>query len=301
MLSEFMGGIISEYGRKKYLRDKICALLYFMIFFLSTFFIPTKVNSQNIYDLQHSKIYSQYLFETKQYSLAAEEMEKLLFSSPGNDTLRFQLVKCYLLNNEYAKASERMKSAFPDPVTMPAPFAFEYSKTLLSLELIPKSKVLIETSRNIPEKDRLYLRYNSELLGNEWDKAKLTFEGNKIDIMSFSPKYLDIMTQINTAKYKSPGLALGLSAVVPGLGKVYSKNWKDGLISFVFFGATSFQAYRGYKKYGPQSGFFLVYGTIATTFYLGNLYGSFKAANKFNDKVRKQIHSAIKTVFSDTL
>jgi hypothetical protein len=296
-----MDGIISKYMQKENERSKINALFYYISVFLITFFISNKVNSQNIYDLHHSEIYSQYLYETKQYSLAAEEMEKLLYSSPGNDTLKFQLVKCYLLNNEYEKASSRMKSSFPDPVTMPAPFAFEYSKTLLSLELIPESKIYIETNRNLPDKDRLYLRYNSELLGNEWDKAKLTFDGNKTDIISFNPKYVDLMTQINTAKYKSPGLALGLSAVVPGLGKVYTKNWKDGLISFVFFGATSFQAYRGYKKYGPHSGFFFVYGTIATTFYLGNLYGSFKAANKFNDKVRKQIHSSIKTVFIDTL
>jgi len=74
---------------------------------------------------------------------------------------------------------------------------------------------------------------------------------------------------------------------------VYSMDWKDGLISLVFAGATALQAYRGYKQYGPRSGFFIGYASVAATFYLGNLYGSFKSAKRHNARINKSIEDAV--------
>jgi hypothetical protein len=89
--------------------------------------------------------------------------------------------------------------------------------------------------------------------------------------------------------------------VLPGSGKVYTGDWKDGLISFLFVGGTTIQAIRGYNKYGQNSGFFIIYGSIATSFYLGNLYGSFKSANKHNEKLRKQIQAEARRIYNGAL
>jgi hypothetical protein len=259
------------------------------------------LHTQNIYDYEHSKKYSQYLFDSKQYGLASEELERVLFYNKDNDSVKFQLIRAYLLGNEFTIAKKRMDSLFPDQHAMPRIYALEYSKALLSLNSIYQAQNFINGSNTLTEKDKLYLNLNSELLDYSWDRAQVTFGVAKGKNVPLDIRYSAIFTDINTTRYKSPGLALALSAVVPGMGKVYTNNWKDGLFSFIFVGGTTFQAIRGYHIYGKNSAFFIAYTSLAATFYLGNLYGSFKSANKFNERLRKQIHSKIRSVFNDTL
>lgn len=257
--------------------------------------------SQNIYDIEHSRKYSQYLFDSKQYKLASEELERVLFYDRDNDSVKFQLIRAYLLGHEFEMVTKRMDSLYPDPLLMPRNYALEYSKALLSVNSIYQARKFISQSQKLTEPDRLYLNLNVDLLDYKWDAAQSTFGMIKDQNISLDAGYATIFNRINTTRYKNPGLALALSAVVPGLGKVYTNNWKDGLFSLIFVGGTAFQAVRGYKNYGKQSGFFIAYTTVAATFYLGNLYGSFKSANKYNERLRKQIHSEIRSVFNYTL
>lgn len=286
--------ILDRIYQTKFLSRHICI---FIVFIANVHL----VSAQNLYDYQHSEKYGQYLFDSKQYKLASEELERVLFYNRDNDSVKFQLIRSYLLDNEFAMVTKRMDSLFPDPLTMPRNYALEYSKALISLNSIYQAQKFINRSSNLTGNDKLYLNLNSELLDYKWETAQKTFVEMKQKDIPMASRYEGVFSRINTVRYKSPGLALALSAVVPGLGKVYTHNWKDGLFSFIFVAGTTFQAIRGYEIYGKKSGFFIAYTSIATTFYLGNLYGSFKAANKFNDKLRKQIHSEIRSVFNDTL
>lgn len=259
------------------------------------------VFSQDLYDFHHSQKYSQYLFDSKQYKLASEELERVLFYNRDNDSVKFQLIRSYLLDNQFTMVTKRMDSLFPNPLVMPRNYALEYSKAMVSLNSIYQAQKFINGSLTLTENDKLYLNLNAELLDYKWETAQNTFGKIKEKGMELDFRYDGLITRINTTKYKSPGLALALSAIVPGVGKVYAHNWKDGLFSFIFAGGAVFQAIRGYNSYGKRSGFFIAYTSLAATFYLGNLYGSFKEANKYNDKLRKQIHKEISTVFNDTL
>lgn len=273
----------------------------FAVVLTGLFFFSSLLFSQNIYDIEHSRKYSQYLFDSKQYKLASEELERVLFYDKDNDSVKFQLIRAYLLDHEFEMVTKRMDSLYPDPLLMPRSYALEYSKALLSVNSIYQARKFINQSQKLTESDRLYLNLNVDLLDYKWDAAQSTFGLIKDQNFSLDAGYTNIFNRINTTRYKSPGLAMALSAVVPGLGKVYTNNWKDGLFSLIFVGGTAFQAVRGYKNYGKRSGFFIAYTTIAATFYLGNLYGSFKSANKYNERLRKQIHSEIRSVFNYTL
>ncbi len=271
--------------------------LYVLVILVLSF----PVFSQNLYDYEHSQKYSQYLFDSKQYSLASEELERVLFYNRENDSVKFQLIRAYLLGNEFEKVTIRMDSLFPDPLAMPRIYALQYSKALISMNSFDYARSFVGGSRQLTANDRLYLNLNMELLDYKWAAAQQSFNEAKATNLALDYRYELLFNRINTTKYKSPGLAIALSAVVPGAGKVYTRNWKDGLFSMIFVGGSTFQAVRGYKKYGGKSGFFIAYTSVAATFYLGNLYGSFKAANKFNDRLRKQIHSEIRSVFNGTL
>ena len=73
---------------------------------------------------------------------------------------------------------------------------------------------------------------------------------------------------------KSPWLAAGLSAVVPGLGRVYIGRWQDGLVSFLLVGVAAALATQGFYEDGTSSVRGWILASTAGLFYAGNVYGS---------------------------
>ena len=93
---------------------------------------------------------------------------------------------------------------------------------------------------------------------------------------------LNLYYESSDIKHRSPFLAGTFSTLIPGMGKAYSGRWKDGLIALVFIGGTGFQAYRGFDKKGVKSVYGWIMGSLCVGFYMGNIYGSAKAAKVFN-------------------
>ncbi len=58
-------------------------------------FLANALSAQDIYDYTHSRAYARYLLQSQQYTLAAEEYERLIFLRPDNDTLRADLLRAY--------------------------------------------------------------------------------------------------------------------------------------------------------------------------------------------------------------
>ncbi len=73
---------------------------------------------------------------------------------------------------------------------------------------------------------------------------------------------------------KSPWLAGALSAVIPGLGRVYIGRVADGVMSFVLIGVTGALAAQGFYDEGRASVRGWILGSVAALLYVGNVYGS---------------------------
>ena len=73
---------------------------------------------------------------------------------------------------------------------------------------------------------------------------------------------------------KSPWAAGALSALVPGLGRVYLGRWQDGLMSFLLVGVAAGLSAQGFYDQGRDSVRGWILATTASLFYLGNVYGS---------------------------
>ena len=110
--------------------------------------------------------------------------------------------------------------------------------------------------------------------------------------------YKELTQQALETKRKSPALAGIMSAVIPGTGRFYSKDWKDGIVSMFFAGAMGFQAYRGFSKSSIKSTRGWIYGGIGFGFYLGNIYGSVQSAKFYNKKSRQGIKNSIDKLFN---
>ena len=133
---------------------------------------------------------------------------------------------------------------------------------------------------------------------NRWEDAGNRFsQYDSSGTGSFSG-YSLILDQGLEFKKKRAGIALGLS-LVPGLGRVYTKNAKDGLVSLFVVGITSFLSYRGFSQKGIESGPGWVYGSLCLGFYVGNLYGSYRSAKIYNTKFHESINNELEDIIAD--
>jgi hypothetical protein len=97
-----------------------------------------------------------------------------------------------------------------------------------------------------------------------------------------------------------------MSAIIPGSGKVYAGKTGQGVITFIQNVALGFQAYEAYRKDGWRSPRFLLYSSLFSFFYVGNIWGSTLTVNvrrqEFNDKINEQIlvnmQIPLRTVFN---
>jgi TM2 domain-containing membrane protein YozV len=99
-------------------------------------------------------------------------------------------------------------------------------------------------------------------------------------------KYSSIEKKI---KRKSPFIAGTLSAIIPGLGKVYAGNNGQALASFLTCGLIGAVAAENYVKMGikhPQTIFFT---GLFGLFYVGNIWGS--AVSVQVVKIEKQLEN----------
>jgi hypothetical protein len=252
---------------------------------------------ENIFSYENSLRYAQYLFKTGQYATASSELERITFMNPPNDSVKFLLIESYRKDKNYPRGIKRNEDFYPDAAHMPGNFSITHSQMLLLNREYEKLKNFIELNKNLSEKQKFFFRLNSSLFEKEWENARQTWNTSDSSFKSTFPGYDKLLAEIPAGKYKSPALATGLSIILPGSGKFYTKNWVDGLLSFVTIGALSFQAYRGFSSKGINSSYGWVFGSLAFGFYSGNVYGSYKAAKAYNSNLDKKFAENVEKEF----
>lgn len=243
-----------------------------------------KVFSQDLFSVENSKQFSEYLLKSGQFELASKELERLVFLEPNNDSLKLNLIKSYRLSKKIDLAISRTQQMYNEIYNLPYPMAIEYAKLLMEKRDWKASESFFNESKNISSDNKLLLGASVAIFDNSFKTA-----GTKLDKLEkkdnpLALEYVEIIKKGQKQGLKSPALAGILSTLLPGSGKFYSKNWKDGLISFVFISALSFNSYRNFNKHGVNNYRGWLNGGIATGFYLGNIYGSVKSAKDYNKK-----------------
>ena len=95
---------------------------------------------------------------------------------------------------------------------------------------------------------------------------------------------------------KAPWLAAGISAFIPGMGRLYAGRPWDGLMGFMTVALTAIGAYGGLKADRPiEGGIFL---SLATIFYAGEIYGAWRTA-KYYQSVGPPVHEISWRIFNE--
>lgn len=249
--------------------------------------------AQDLYDFSHSLQFAAYLYKSGEYRLAAAEYERVVYLQPDEPALRLQLVSSYRLAGEYARARQRAEGAVAPPRMWPG-LAGAYSRVLLQQGDLGAARRFLTATDSLPRQERLLLLTATEMLDLNWRRADSLLQARGLPPNDLPWRNLRSLTDAGlAARYKQPALAVGLSAVVPGLGKAYAGYWKDGLFSLIFTGVSAWQAYRGFAQNGIESPYAWLYTGLATGFYLGNLYGSGKAAGRRNRQIRHDLRHRV--------
>jgi tetratricopeptide (TPR) repeat protein len=245
------------------------------------------LSQDNLFNLQNSKSYANYLLASGQYKSASVEFERVVFLDSTDLASGLLLLKSYRLSEDYEMSTQRASELFPNIIEMPKEHAIEYSKSLMSLRDWKQANDFWDKSLTLSIEDKTLFKATVAIFEGDFKKAQEKVGTISHTNNTLAKGYADIVDRAINGKRKSPFLAGVLSTAIPGLGKVYTGDWKDAIVSLIFTGGMAFQAVRNFNKHGVNNYRPWIYTTIGTGFYLGNIVGSVKSAK---DKNRKKIN-----------
>jgi TM2 domain-containing membrane protein YozV len=115
----------------------------------------------------------------------------------------------------------------------------------------------------------------------------------------------DCYRTMNSYRKKSLFMAGTLSAIIPGLGKVYAGKTGEGISSFLLISFLGAITAENYIKAGPKNFKTITFGSLFTIFYIGNIYGSvvsIKVARqefyrKYDNTILLHIHLPLRAIY----
>ena len=264
--------------------------IIFILFVISPFFC----NAQDIYNTEQSEKYAGYLFSSQQYELAAEEFERLVYLDENNIDYKDKLIKSYRLSRDLNKGLKRINSFYGNSInTIPSNLAKEFIRFNILSDSIIAVESFILNSNTLSPIDKAVSHSCVLLLKGKYTEAGLFVNTTAEANLPLPSTLIAITRKAEQVKYKSPLIAAGFSAIIPGTGKFYTKNWSDGIISMIFVASNAWQAYRGFNEKGAKSVYGWTFASLSASFYIGNIFGSAKAARRYNTVKKNEIDNQI--------
>jgi hypothetical protein len=269
-----------------------------LLFLCFTFLNVTSLYAQNLFDEENTRKYADYLFQRGNYQLAIPEYERLIYFNSQHETYKIKLLDSYFRTSAFEEIERAVGDWYPNTVDYPA--SFFYLKTQLKTSKFQYAQQLLsENSRfQFPVDEKPAYLIVSYGLANAWGKAAEICETNESANRSQSfQQYCQVVASANGFKPKNKFVAAGLSTLVPGLGRVYTKDYADAVVNILFIGVTAFQAIRGFRNEEINDLQGWIYGGVALSFYMGNIYGSWRAADQFNYRFYESKRQALDRAF----
>ena len=111
--------------------------------------------------------------------------------------------------------------------------------------------------------------------------------------LSESEKALEGLAANLSRSPRNPWLAAGLSAIVPGAGKIYAGETGPGVASFLAVGTLAAITAEQWKRNGPQNWRTIAAGSLCAAFYIGNIYGSWFSVSIHQQKVNDETKALV--------
>lgn len=239
---------------------------------------------EDLLNYQNSIKYASHLFDNGLYDLSAIEYERIVFLQPNDTLAKLRLVQSYRLMNDLKKAKLRLDSFFPccsDYCNKD--FSIENFKILFQGKRYDECNQFLRSNHTLELSTCTEFKTATLLMQYKWEEAKETSNNylltNPADVRL--NKLYHLSETGATIKYKNPYAAAAFSGIIPGSGKFYAGQWKDGLYAFLAVTAFSYLTYRSFDKNGLNP-YGFIFGSVSFAFYTANIFGSYKSAVRYN-------------------
>jgi tetratricopeptide (TPR) repeat protein len=244
------------------------------------------------------------LFDRGDYYRAITEYERVLFFYPDHPlapTARFQIANSYFRGERHEQALERFRALtreYPnEEIGRRAYFMLGevYYQMRDYGRAVDVFTMFIETYSGDRQVDAARIRIGwAYLRQGKWREASEEFQ----KLPPESPLHDQGKALAEGARdypgipRKSPSLAGGLSAVLPGAGQLYIERPGDAAVSFLLNGAFIWAAAEAFHNDNDVTGAILLF--FESGWYLGNIYNAVSGAHKFNRRAEQQFLDGLK-------
>ena len=273
------------------------------ITFIITFFLIVDfVNAQEYHSFREQINFTKYLLKNHLtddcITLLKNELSYENYSTEQKDSINNFLGHAYYNINNFDSAAIYFGSvspsiqSFSESIYLSA-YSFSmlknYIKGIEQLKKIDTSKVKEKEFRDL-QLSGIYLLSRDT---SGFSRVSKTFTFSYNDFNEQENKIIKLNNEIKNIKPKSGFLAGLLSAMIPGLGKVYAGKVGQGVSSFIPVTLMGLSAYETYKKAGIKSSRFIIMSSLFSIFYIGNIWGSALSVsvcrNEKNNEIDNQI------------
>jgi hypothetical protein len=272
--------------------------LYFLAAFVIFFF---NVNNAYPQSFEEESDFINYLFSLKEYeeaSFFAESISKKYTGVGRMDSINFFLGKAgYEMKNVENSVRGFLKvssnSSFYAQSQFFAGFQLAYLGKLDTAETVFDH---LSTSDSLIKATQAIELAGVSLLKREFDSFEqysAEFDGTFYQLKASEDGLKRYSQDLNNFKAKSPFLAGLFSTVIPGTGKMYAGKLGQGIGNLLVTGLFALETLESYRKDGPGSARFIIFGSICSIFYIGNIYGSVYSIKIRRDEFNEKINNAI--------
>lgn len=257
----------------------------------------------NAYSPTVTKDFAIELFNDGFIEEAETEFRRYLFTANNkipDENVIFNLATIYNMQNNKTGIIW-LRNTFPNQIrpAIQEKIDLSYSRLLfLERDLSCFTDFSNSISKNLSSYSKnfqLIVPLSIDVLNKDFTKATEQAKTAKDFNAIFEPSY-NLLAQYNT---KNPYLAMGLSMIIPGSGKLYTGSVWEFASSFL--GISSFVAgtiYTGieyeWKNWRPY-----VFGSCALILYVVDVYGSYKSALRYNDAQNRKICESIDKIYEE--
>ncbi|MBL7998748.1 MAG: hypothetical protein JNL32_08945 [Candidatus Kapabacteria bacterium] len=271
------------------------ALSLLLFFFSATLLTAQERSAASL------RLYALHLLETEDYFRAVSALKEYRFFHPSDTSALFSSyysAYAYLRSGKYQLGLDEATGIAPEIVqryphvhhNLTIIQSLCYSGMKLSSyalnELAPLNREL-DTNGNAAICKALYYaetkRYTTADSVLQMVQHSATLQSNR----DIARQMRSTLAKVDSLPVKSPAFAGILSAIVPGLGQIYTQHYFDGVQAFAFVGTFAYATYATYtyetvtNKPRIGSTLFLI---VASAFHLSNILGAARTAEFRNSR-----------------
>ncbi|MDX2190712.1 MAG: hypothetical protein SFY32_12695 [Bacteroidota bacterium] len=218
--------------------NRLYLVLAFQIFFIF------HNQCQSLFDFENSIRYGNYLLQNNAHKAAIVEYERASFLGKLPDTTQYKLIICYFKTNGKSSAFKKALEVSND-----TSFYIKKAKYLFDISGAYNMKKLLSDSILNP-KQKSIITADYYLFNGNWDASINTMQGNELLDGKFKAPRYPLAIEGFQMKKKSPFLAATFSTIIPGTGKIYTGEWRDGLFSVLLIAGSVLGTWRAGEIWG---------------------------------------------------